>query len=88
MQCREHGKHWEVILQIDQAILVLENILPAWKVFLFSFLRKKENQAVTLQCFGITEYACNFYNSAQTSLPHLVDITGRDIWGNKPWAGM
>jgi hypothetical protein len=36
----------------------------------------KENQAVTLQCFGITEYACNFYSSTQTSLPHLVDITG------------
>lgn len=66
-----------------------ENILPAWKVLLyFSFERKKENQAVTLQCFGITECACNFYNSAQTPLPHLVDITGRDIWGNKPWAGM
>ena len=56
--------------------------------FFFFFLRKKENQTVTLQCFGITEYACNFYSSAQTSLPHLVDITGRDIWGNKPWAGM
>lgn len=43
---------------------------------------------MSVQCFGTAEYACNFYNSAQTALPHLVDITGGDIWGNKPWVGM
>lgn len=55
--------------------------------FIFS-QRGKEKQAVSLQRFGIAEYACNFYNSAQTSLPHLVDITGRGIWENKPRGGM
>lgn len=71
-QTREHSGNWEIVLNF------------------FSFFpqRGKEKQAVSLQRFGIAEYACNFYNSAQTSLPHLVDITGRGIWENKPRGGM
>lgn len=73
-QTKEHSGNWEIV----------------WNLFFFFIFsqRGKEKQAVSLQRFGIAEYACNFYNSAQTSLPHLVDITGSGIWENKPRGGM